>query len=79
MEREGGRSGQQQWGKKGWMAEGEMEVKGDTKKGQWGGWLDMWGILNHRVKNIFVIQAQDHFVHSLYLLSATLSIVSFAL
>lgn len=53
MEREGGRSGQQQWGERGVMAAREG-AKGRHKERS-PGRLDMWGILSHWVKNIFVI------------------------
>lgn len=56
MEREGGRSGQQQWGRKGVDGRERDGSKGRHKERS-SGRLDMRGILSHRVKNIFVIQA----------------------
>lgn len=58
MEREGGRSGQQQWGRKGVDGRERDGSKGRHKERS-SGRLDMRGILSHRVKNIFVIQARE--------------------
>lgn len=58
MEREGGRSGQQQWGEGGVDSRGRDGSKGRHKERSVGR-LDTWGILSHRVKNIFVIQAWE--------------------
>lgn len=58
MEREGGRSGQQQWGKEGVDGRERDGSKGRHKERS-SGRLDMWGILSNRVKNIFVILAWE--------------------